>query len=229
MKWGIMADIHANKYALQAVLEKFEERGVKRLAVLGDIVGGGPHPEEVIQTVRSVANVCVIGDHDLHVLGRTTKKVHTDELHENFRKTSGVLSKESMDWLGKRPRVSYWREHMFVHATPFNCFYGDILQASPTMREKLAYGTAFCGHTHEPMLIRNGERQEIEVVTKLKPKDIVVVGSTGWPLKNSLTAHAAVWDTKEGTIEFLQAEYDIDSFLIDARENGFDLFEEKDF
>lgn len=229
MKWGIVADIHANKYALQAVLREFKNRGVKRLAVLGDIVGGGPHPEEVIKMVRNNANICVIGDHDLHVLGRTSRKMASLDLNNNLQTTQESLSKESLDWLGKRPRVSYWREHLFVHATPFNCFYGDILKASVTMKNKLAYGVAFCGHAHKPMFIRDGKENQIEDEVKLRPKDIVVVGSVGWPDDGpSSKAHVAIWDVSQNTVQYLQVEYDINSFLLEAQEYGFSHFDQPD-
>lgn len=230
MRWGLIADIHANKYALEAVLNEFRRQHVQKIVSLGDLTGGGPHPEEVIRILRNVALICVIGDHDLHVLGRAKHYLHlySDSLVDNFQKTAQQLSKESLEWLGKRPRVSYWREHIFVHASPFNCFYGDIVAASPVMKEKLAYGYTFAGHTHRPMLIRNGVNVKRGDVVKLEMRDIVVLGSVGWPNGPTPKAHAAIWDVGEKTVQYLEVDYDVEQFLKEAQENGYARFTKHD-
>jgi protein phosphatase len=57
MKILIVADIHANLEALQAVLAESHDE----LWVLGDLVNYGPNPSEVVELVRSQASVVVQG------------------------------------------------------------------------------------------------------------------------------------------------------------------------
>ena len=51
--YGIIADIHGNREALAAALEALLERGVERLACLGDIVGYNADPDECAAMLRA--------------------------------------------------------------------------------------------------------------------------------------------------------------------------------
>ena len=51
-KITIFSDVHANLPALQAVLQDFEQRGLTDLYCLGDLVGYGTFPNQVIQIIR---------------------------------------------------------------------------------------------------------------------------------------------------------------------------------
>lgn len=68
MRYGILADIHANLHALRAVLADFEQRGLDRYLVVGDLVGYGPYPNECVELVAGLDAVCVAGNHDLMAL-----------------------------------------------------------------------------------------------------------------------------------------------------------------
>ncbi len=67
MKILIISDIHANVQALSAVLDN--EKGVDKIFCLGDLVNYGPNPGEIIETVRSIADKIVRGNHDDAVSG----------------------------------------------------------------------------------------------------------------------------------------------------------------
>ncbi|MFW6056744.1 MAG: metallophosphoesterase family protein, partial [Chloroflexota bacterium] len=66
----IIADIHSNLVALDAVLDDaWGAGGFDRTWVLGDIVGYGPEPAECIARVTARPHVCIAGNHDLGVAG----------------------------------------------------------------------------------------------------------------------------------------------------------------
>jgi predicted phosphodiesterase len=68
MRYLIIADVHANIEALTAVLDA--ERNWDHLLVLGDLVGYGASPNEVIDCIRALAPVAVIrGNHDKAACG----------------------------------------------------------------------------------------------------------------------------------------------------------------
>ena len=67
MRLAILADIHANLPALEAVLRDVAGRGVEGLLHLGDLVGYGPHPEAVVARVREQEIAGVVGNYDLAV------------------------------------------------------------------------------------------------------------------------------------------------------------------
>ena len=69
-KYGIVTDIHANYTALKVALDYFQQAGVDKILCLGDLVGYGAEPFEVIKALRGKANVyCIAGNHDRQVIG----------------------------------------------------------------------------------------------------------------------------------------------------------------
>jgi predicted phosphodiesterase len=70
MRVAVISDIHANAHALTAVLAAVDAERPDALWCLGDLVGYGPQPNECIALVRERADVCLVGNHDLGVLGR---------------------------------------------------------------------------------------------------------------------------------------------------------------
>ena len=68
MRYLILSDIHANLTALDAALEAAKGQWEKA-ACLGDLVGYGPEPNEVIDRVRSLDAVVIRGNHDKAVSG----------------------------------------------------------------------------------------------------------------------------------------------------------------
>ena len=71
MRSLILADIHANLEAFHAVLNDAHSRGpIDQLWSLGDIVGYGPNPAEVIDLLREHDHVSVAGNHDWAAIGK---------------------------------------------------------------------------------------------------------------------------------------------------------------
>jgi diadenosine tetraphosphatase ApaH/serine/threonine PP2A family protein phosphatase len=66
---AVITDIHANLPAFEAVLASAEKRRVEEIWCLGDVVGYGVEPDACAQLVRERCAVCLVGNHDLAVLG----------------------------------------------------------------------------------------------------------------------------------------------------------------
>ena len=69
MRYGVIADVHGNLPALEAVLDALQRIGVDAYACAGDLVGYGPEPNECVETVRKLGAATVAGNHDLIALG----------------------------------------------------------------------------------------------------------------------------------------------------------------
>ena len=54
MKIGLISDMHGNKKALDAVLEQLENENIDKIICLGDLIGGAPMSEEVVQKIIAV-------------------------------------------------------------------------------------------------------------------------------------------------------------------------------
>ena len=68
MKIAVISDIHGNIYALMKAFEDIEEQGVDKVICLGDLVGYGPHPNEVIALIKRREIPCIKGNYDASVV-----------------------------------------------------------------------------------------------------------------------------------------------------------------
>jgi len=67
-KIAILADIHGNLPALDAVLAQIDAEGIERVVCLGDVATLGPQPREVIARVRALGCPVVMGNTDAILL-----------------------------------------------------------------------------------------------------------------------------------------------------------------
>ena len=63
MKRALISDIHSNIEALEAVLADIRSQGISEVFCLGELVGYGPNPREVIDLIMT-CNLCLLGNHD---------------------------------------------------------------------------------------------------------------------------------------------------------------------
>lgn len=68
MRLGVIADIHSNRAALEAVLEALDRARVDEMVCLGDVVSLGPHPRAVLARMREVGCPVVMGNCDAFML-----------------------------------------------------------------------------------------------------------------------------------------------------------------
>ncbi len=61
---AIFSDVHSNYPALESVLHDIEEKGIQETFCLGDLVGYGPYPNEVIEEIRSKSIPTLQGNYD---------------------------------------------------------------------------------------------------------------------------------------------------------------------
>lgn len=75
MRYLVLADVHANLLALEAVLDR--ETDWDEVLFLGDAIGYGPHPDEVLEVLSTLHGTFVMGNHDRKILDPPTGKPHT--------------------------------------------------------------------------------------------------------------------------------------------------------
>ena len=68
MRIALLGDVHANLPALDAVLADAKKRGVDQIWNIGDFVGYGAYPDEVVKRLRNEGAISIIGNYDLKVL-----------------------------------------------------------------------------------------------------------------------------------------------------------------
>ncbi len=100
----VISDIHANLPALEAVLNAVPEDGT--IICLGDFVNYYINPNEVCDLIRSRRAHCIVGNHDLYVLG---KLKYNEERDKYYRVpwTKSCLRKDNIEWLNSLPEFLY--------------------------------------------------------------------------------------------------------------------------
>ncbi|HWG85043.1 MAG TPA: metallophosphoesterase, partial [Deinococcales bacterium] len=69
MRTLVLGDIHANAPALEAVLAHARAQRFDDVVFVGDAVGYGPHPVEVLDWLQALNARCVLGNHDVWLIG----------------------------------------------------------------------------------------------------------------------------------------------------------------
>jgi putative phosphoesterase len=164
MRIAVIGDIHANLPALRAVIDDVARIGADAMYCVGDVVGRGPHPNEVVDELRRLEIPTVQGNWD-EAVGMDREQTGTAwataqaeaDGNASMRWSAECLSEENKAWLRQLPqtmRVSLGGRSVFLfHGAPYK--QTEYLWASRPSRvfARLASDEAddlFCfGHTHE--------------------------------------------------------------------------------
>ena len=216
MRVAVLSDIHSNGPALRAALQAVGPH--EQLWVLGDIVGYGPHPDEVVELLRDADAVAVQGNHDAAVVGRIPTGTFNDLARAAVEWTATTIKPHNLDWLAGLPEKRVEGDYTLAHGSPRDPLW-EYLFSVPAARINLAaFETPYClvGHTHhqltfrddhgqvEALLARAGGRLELD-----ERRCILNPGSVGQPRDGDPRSGAMTIDTDTGQVEWLRFEYDI--------------------
>jgi diadenosine tetraphosphatase ApaH/serine/threonine PP2A family protein phosphatase len=216
MRIGIVSDIHANLPALDAVLAALGE--IDALWQLGDVVGYGPHPDEVVARLRERGAIGVRGNHDAAALGSATVEHFNSAARQAIAWTRGRMSAETRAWLAAQPERRLEGDVTLVHGSPRDPIW-EYVFTEPVARPSFdAFDTSWClhGHTHYPAAwILDGadvslrQPEHGEMVRLDEGRLLVNPGSVGQPRDGDPRASAIVLDTERGTLTWLRVPYPI--------------------
>ena len=149
---GFISDPHANLFALQAVLADVDSVAPDELLCLGDFVGYGPNPNEVVELLKERCRVSLAGNHDLTVLGAHGIPRMNHIAGAAAEWTSQVITPESRSFLESLAPSGSFREIELAHASPRSPvieYVLDLETAEANFEEK-DFRIAIVGHTHVP-------------------------------------------------------------------------------
>jgi len=118
MRVAVVSDIHGNLHALRAVLDAVAAEEVDALWCLGDLVGYGPRPNECCAEVERAASLCLVGNHDLGVLGRIPLAEFSDDAAAAARWSQSVVSAEARTFLERLGSLASAEDVELFHASP---------------------------------------------------------------------------------------------------------------
>lgn len=233
MRYALLPDVHANVFALRAVLEHMQNAEPLTAAFhLGDLVGYAPWPNETVELIRSFGIAGVAGNYDSTVAldyehcGCRYEDPEQERLsHVSFQWTKEHCKSSTKDWLRTLPfRIDVRPEGghapgtrlILVHGTPtLNTLYWTddrsddfCLKMARAAGAKSGDVIAF-GHTHVPW------QREVEGIL------FVNAGSVGRPKDGDWRACYATLDFAAGRAEtrFHRVEYDLEAAVRGIRES----------
>ena len=216
MRLAVLSDIHANLAALDAV--RADMPRVDEVWVLGDIVGYGPQPNEVIRRLQELGARSVSGNHDGAAIGTVDAGWFNPDAAAAIRWTSTVLDPNSSSYLAALPQVRRDGELTAVHGSPREPIWEYITDASIAAANLSAFETRHClyGHTHLPVIYRaDAARMTVVPATTTAPialdarRSLINPGSVGQPRDGNPDASYMVLDLEAGRAEFRRVAYDI--------------------
>lgn len=223
MKIALLGDIHGNLPALEAVLEHAHQQGVQARWNIGDFVGYGAFPEEVVQLIQQENIPSIAGNYDRKVL-RFPKKQDKWRLSKRpekyfaFQWAYENLSENSRQYLQQLPDELRFHidgyKILLVHGSPASIEEPLTLETPLERLEELAGLAAadlvICGHSHQPFTRQAGTIWFINT------------GSVGRPDDGDPRAGYAVLNLtqEEIQVQHFRLEYDIQRAAQEARRRG---------
>lgn len=226
MKWALLSDIHANMQALQACEAHARQAGVDRWAVLGDLVGYGGNPLEVVERVMDwqARGACVLqGNHDAMAVTPPESDGSLGAMTAAW--THQQLQGHGPRFLADLPLTQRFGHMLLVHASahqPQEWRYVDNVRNAQQCMDAASgeSGPAshvFVGHVHQQTLYYQGNGRQLMAFTPtpgvpvpvLKHRAwVATVGSVGQPRDGDPRAMYAIYDDASSLLTFHRVGYD---------------------
>ena len=230
MRILVISDVHANYTALEAVLH--HAGATDETWCLGDLVGYGPDPNMVVEQIRELPNLtCILGNHDVAILGRMEFTAFNGDARRSLTWTSNVMTADNMDFLRSLPHTTDVRGDVtMAHGSPRDPVWEYILNTLSARLNFEHFTTPYCfvGHSHiqsQFQLDIKNDRVSMALAKagqtmSLKPRVILNPGSVGQPRDRDPRAAYAIYDSTRQTWEPRRANYDIAAVQERVRQAG---------
>jgi diadenosine tetraphosphatase ApaH/serine/threonine PP2A family protein phosphatase len=245
MKFALLSDIHSNLHALEACLAHAQAQGAERMAVLGDLVGYGAFPSQVVarcQAIQAQGGIVLRGNHE--------ELVQTHNVNDS---ASGLsLGAQTAQWTHDQlsPAQRFWLEILpltvktdglfLVHASadaPDRWRYVQDERTASLSLDAAALDPAvrhvFGGHVHHQSLFYRGAGRQlmrfepspgVAIPTPRHRHWIATVGSVGQPRDGKPRAMYAMFDSGPAKLTFHRVPYDHMAAARAVREAGLPEF-----
>lgn len=221
MKLAIISDIHANRDALDAVLRDADAAGVEEFICLGDVIGYGAEPNEVIEILHKRQIPSVLGNHELAILEPEYLDWFNPVARASLEKTRQWLTESSRRYIASMKRAIVRYDCRFVHGFPPDSVTTYRFEVAPEERLRIMNNLdtriCFIGHTHDLnlMMVKNDQidssplKQGVVTLLPQSARYLINIGSVGQPRDGDNRAKYAILQTSEFILEVRFVAYDI--------------------
>jgi predicted phosphodiesterase len=218
----VVSDLHSNAEALRAVLGRVRRKKFDRIVCLGDFVGYGAQPNQVLDLMRTVKGrkLYIRGNHDRVAAGLEDGEGFNDVAKEAAFWTREHLSAPNRRFLKNLPLGPLDRDGMLLcHGSPHD---EDeyVFNEWNALRifEDTTVPIILYGHTHLPVMFSidgSGEidgasvRDDATFRLDRGKRYLINPGSVGQPRDRNPKASFAIVDTDRMTAQFVRVAYDM--------------------
>jgi diadenosine tetraphosphatase ApaH/serine/threonine PP2A family protein phosphatase len=242
MKLAVISCIHGNFEALNAVLSDIDQQKADQIYCLGDLVGYGPNPNEVVDMIRALDIPTCQGcwDEDIVEGLNACECSYPSQLAEKRGRaahewTNEVIRPEIRAYLAALPMTFRQGDCCFVHGSP-NSQHEYLLPSMDGFAalERVLSTNAevlFCGHTHVPYVrelkegtltveVEQPDKDNYRSQLQVSLKQIVNAGSVGEPRHGRPNATYVVYDTDTTQTLIREVPYNYQKTCADILEKG---------
>ncbi|MBN1677500.1 MAG: metallophosphoesterase family protein [Candidatus Thermoplasmatota archaeon] len=213
---AVMADIHSNLHALEAVVARIEELRPDKVVCAGDIVGYGARPNECCSIVQKTSDLTVYGNHEIAALTGDViwMNPHAAKAAIWTSRTLNQGSRSFLSQLGLEGRLRCGERLLAMYHgsvdSAIEYVYEDQLHVG--LLEKAKCDILVLGHTHVPYVRKLGEGLAVNP------------GSVGQPRDRDPRASLAVLDTDTRECVIERVAYDAHAACQDILDAGLPTF-----
>lgn len=212
MRLGLLADIHANWPALNAVLIAAKRHKVERLLICGDVVGYYFWPNEVLDGLANWDCIVVRGNHEEMLAAARNNPEYLRKINSKYGKGLSIALKNldinQLDWLCNLEHPLSLdvleKKILLCHGSPWlidEYIYPNSHHEVFARLGNMDFDFICLGHSHHPF------------IKKIKKTTVINPGSVGQPRNGGGRAHWAILDTLTGEVSLKAQDYDVQSVI----------------
>ncbi len=230
MRIAVISDIHANLHALEAVLAAVDRERPDAMWCLGDVVGYGPQPNRCCASAAERSDLCLVGNHDLGVLGSVDLADFSPDAAEAALWTADSLEPGAREFLVSLQPTGETDDAALYHGSPRDPVWEYVLsdEAARASIELSPKPLVLVGHSHVALAVGlvSGELQGglapegTEIALAEGERWLLNPGSVGQPRDGDARAAWLLLDLERRRASFRRAPYDIARTQREIRDAG---------
>jgi diadenosine tetraphosphatase ApaH/serine/threonine PP2A family protein phosphatase len=231
MRIAVLSDIHGNMDAFLKVLEDLDRSNTDAVFCLGDSIGYGSEPEQVIRTLHRRGIPSALGNHELAARDPSFLGWFNPPARQSLLQSFPLLSEGSLALIKALPRHLSAHGCRFVHGFPpdsptLYLFQVEDRRQHAVLRA-LPEELVFIGHTHmlDILSYDGGGITRVDFrfgVNPLPPqrKYLINIGAVGQPRDGDPRAKYVIWDSVARLLDIRCVAYDAEAAASKIRAAG---------
>ncbi|HET7434286.1 MAG TPA: metallophosphoesterase family protein, partial [Thermoanaerobaculia bacterium] len=233
MRALVVSDLHSNLEALRAVFARVRRKKYDSILCLGDFVGYGAQPNQLLDIMRTVRaqKVYIRGNHDRVAAGLDDADGFNHAAKASALWTREALSAVNRSFLRELPvGPRRFKDAMLCHGAPHDEdeYVFNVNHAAQVLALHEAPIILY-GHTHLPVIFSMNKNFQVsgwavrgEATVKLDPNERYLInpGSVGQPRDRNPDASFLILDFAKHTVQFFRVPYDVKKTQLTIRNAG---------